>query len=41
MKTTIFAIIATLALAANAYAYPLNAVCASSTIQPHGVWDCR
>lgn len=41
MKTTIFAVIAVLALTANAYAYPIQAVCAHSTISPHGVWDCQ
>ncbi|HEX9882189.1 MAG TPA: hypothetical protein VGA65_06740 [Hyphomicrobium sp.] len=41
MKTTIFTVLAILALAANAHAYPINAVCANSTISPHGVWDCR
>jgi hypothetical protein len=41
MKTTIIAVLIAFALAANAYAYPIKAVCANSTIAPHGVWDCR
>ncbi len=41
MKTTIFAVLAALTLAATANAYPIKAVCANSTMAPHGVWDCR
>ncbi len=41
MKTTILAILAALTFAASANAYPIRAVCANSTISPHGVWDCR
>lgn len=41
MKTTIIATLAAFAFTANAYAYPIKAVCDNSTIAPHGVWDCR
>jgi hypothetical protein len=41
MKTTILAVFVTLALAASVNAYPIKAVCANSTLSPHGVWDCQ
>lgn len=41
MKTTIITVLAVLAFAVNAQAYPINAMCANSSPTPHGVWDCR
>jgi hypothetical protein len=41
MKTTIITVLAALAFAVNAQAYPIEANCAHSSLSPHGVWDCR